>query len=299
MRRKIIKQGASTLTVSLPASWAKKFSLNSGDEINLEEDNKKLIISTQKEFKSKKSEINISSWSRSLVFVSITNVYIRGDDEVIVKYKEPKEADWVMHMTESLIGYEAVEQTKNHLLIRDLSGNNEVEFDMIERRLFRLVLFMAKDGLDCLKKKDITQLKELWIRDREVNKFCAYCLRILNKKGHKDFEKTQHHYNVIQFLELLGDEYSRLYKNTEKGVRKELIPLFEQIVKMNEDFYNLFYNYDPNLAMKILDQKNDIRDQTKKVYKNVTSEELQFTYRMRKIAELIADIMKIMLVMMC
>ena len=44
MKRKIIKQGHNTLTVTLPSEWVKKLNLNAGDEIDLVEDNSSLVI---------------------------------------------------------------------------------------------------------------------------------------------------------------------------------------------------------------------------------------------------------------
>ncbi|MBT5023638.1 phosphate uptake regulator PhoU [Candidatus Woesearchaeota archaeon] len=297
MKRKIIKQGASTLTISLPAEWTKKFNLKSGDEINVDEEDKKLVISTQKEFKTKRSEINIGGLMRSLKWVYLTNIYIRGDDEVVVKFKDPKESDTVIEIADKLIGFEAVEQGRDYVLLKDIAGSNELEFDLVLRRLFRLIIFMGKDGVEYLKSGDIKTLKELARRDHSVNKFCSYCLRILNKRGYKEFEKTQHFYNTIQFLELLGDEYSRLYYGLEKGIRKEFVKLFEEIIKMNEEFYSLFYKYDDAVATRILEERNRIREQTKVLKKNMTTDEILFIYRIRKMAELIGDMMKIMSVM--
>jgi len=49
MKRKLVKQGGTALTVSLPAKWAKKYDLKAGDEIDLvEEGNKKLEKTWQK-----------------------------------------------------------------------------------------------------------------------------------------------------------------------------------------------------------------------------------------------------------
>ena len=95
MKRKIIKQGASTLTISLPAEWTKKFNLKSGDEVNVEEENKRIVVSTKKEFKTRKSEIDVGGLRRNLLFMYVTNVYIRGDDEVVVRFKDPREADLI------------------------------------------------------------------------------------------------------------------------------------------------------------------------------------------------------------
>ena len=37
MKRKIVKQGSATMTISLPATWIKKFNLKVGDELEIDE----------------------------------------------------------------------------------------------------------------------------------------------------------------------------------------------------------------------------------------------------------------------
>ena len=54
MKRKIIKQGSGTLTISLPTNWAKLFKLKSGDEIDVTQEGKMLVVSTKERFKAKK-----------------------------------------------------------------------------------------------------------------------------------------------------------------------------------------------------------------------------------------------------
>ena len=48
MKRKVVKQGAATLTISLPSKWTKKFELKNGDEINLNEKGDALIVTNSK-----------------------------------------------------------------------------------------------------------------------------------------------------------------------------------------------------------------------------------------------------------
>jgi len=44
MKRKIIKQGHNTLTITLPSEWVKKLNLNAGDEIEVYERDSGLVI---------------------------------------------------------------------------------------------------------------------------------------------------------------------------------------------------------------------------------------------------------------
>ena len=48
MKRKIIKQGHNTLTVTLPSKWVKDLNLSAGDEIELIEKDKSILITSEK-----------------------------------------------------------------------------------------------------------------------------------------------------------------------------------------------------------------------------------------------------------
>jgi len=49
MKRKLIEQGGGTLMVSLPSRWIRDFELEKGDEVEIEEIGKQIIISNLKE----------------------------------------------------------------------------------------------------------------------------------------------------------------------------------------------------------------------------------------------------------
>ena len=70
--------------MSLPTNWTRLFKLKSGDEIDVQQEGKILIISTQEQFKAKKSELNFCGFSPAMAWIYLTNAYIRGDDEVRV-----------------------------------------------------------------------------------------------------------------------------------------------------------------------------------------------------------------------
>ena len=46
MKRKLVKQGSATLMLSIPAKWAQLHNLGKGEEVNMEIEEEKLIISS-------------------------------------------------------------------------------------------------------------------------------------------------------------------------------------------------------------------------------------------------------------
>ncbi|MFH1637615.1 MAG: AbrB/MazE/SpoVT family DNA-binding domain-containing protein [Candidatus Woesearchaeota archaeon] len=293
MKRKLVKQGSNTLTISLPAKWVETFDLKQGDEVNLEEDKKTLVISTCHEFKASKSEINISGLRKTLAYVYLNNCYTRGDDEVKVIYDSPKLCNVISEATSSMIGYAIVEQGKSYCILKDLSGTSSAEFDILFRRILRLIEAMGESGLEAMKKKDIKSLNALSSMDLNVNKFTNYCLRSLNKKGYRDFQKTMHYSTILVLIEQLGDEYARLYKALDAPIRKDTLKLFEDVVKLNRIFSRIFHKYSKEDATEIFNKRDWLREITMQKMRKQCLNDALVLYRIRKMVELMGDILKI------
>ena len=59
MLRRVIKQGHSTLTITLPKKWAKDLKIEAGDEVNIIEKGNRLFINTKASSELRKTEIDI------------------------------------------------------------------------------------------------------------------------------------------------------------------------------------------------------------------------------------------------
>ena len=53
MKRKIIKQGHNTLTITLPNKWAQRLNLKAGDEVDLVEKENSILINSEEKAKEK------------------------------------------------------------------------------------------------------------------------------------------------------------------------------------------------------------------------------------------------------
>ncbi|HII15408.1 MAG TPA: phosphate uptake regulator PhoU [Nanoarchaeota archaeon] len=293
MKRKLVKQGENTLTISLPSSWVSEFGLKQGDEIELTGQGKGLMLSTAAEFKPNKSEIDISGLRKSIAYVYVADCYIRGDEEVKVRYDRAEQFEVITEAVNSMIGFAIVEQGRGFCVLKDLSGTAETDFDMLFRRILLLIESMGETGLEALKKGDVKTISSISKMDDTVNKFTNYCLRSLNRKGYRDFRKTLHYYSIITLLEQLGDEYARLYKGIHAPVTKGALKLFEEFVAMNKKFSGIFHKYDKGAATDIFSAKDRLREITLEKMNKPCLTDVILVYRIRKMAELMADILKL------
>ena len=155
--------------------------------------------------------------------IYISDLYKRGYDEIRINYsdsnvfKEIKKVD--------LLGFEIVDQGKNYCVIKNVSMALESEFDTLLRRSFRLAKEMGNLLEDYFLEKniDLNEVKEL---ESLNNKFTDFCLRILNKNGYLQNQKTNFLYVITRELESLGDIFKYivddlLERSEERRVGKE------------------------------------------------------------------------------
>ena len=91
MRRKVIKQGHNTLTMTLPSNWTKKLNISPGDELELEERQNGLFLTTEKKLKQgRKAEFDITNMDIPTIWKYFMAVYREGYDEVLVKFSDKK-----------------------------------------------------------------------------------------------------------------------------------------------------------------------------------------------------------------
>ena len=62
MKRKLVKQGAATMMISLPSKWIKENGLDKGDEIELIEQGGELLIKSRESQEHNNLKINLSGF---------------------------------------------------------------------------------------------------------------------------------------------------------------------------------------------------------------------------------------------
>ena len=90
MKRKLVKQGAATLMVSLPSKWAKQNKLGKGDEVDVFQRDNALMLTPESVSSKREVEIEIGSETESSVRTIITNTYRMGYDRIKVYFNSTK-----------------------------------------------------------------------------------------------------------------------------------------------------------------------------------------------------------------
>jgi len=281
------------LTISLPSSWTRKLGLSAGDEVDVNISDNVLLVAAEQQSKKREITIDLADVPAGIMKTYIYYIYINGYDEVTLKNVETKVCDDISNYINSMIGYEIIDETKGIIKIRDFSGDKEESFDQILRRIFLLIIAFAEDGTAMLKSKKVSSFKEFARRDHTVNKFVAYCLRTLNKKGHKDYKRTTIYYTVIHMLEALSDEFARLFFQLGSPIQNGTIKHYEETVNMCRKMYGVFYNFDKKEIQDLILWRNEFRNKIATYMSKRHVNDNKVLYRLSKVAEFAVDVLRL------
>lgn len=329
MKRKIIKQGHNTLTITLPSKWAQNFNLEAGDEIDLSERENGLILSTERDDRDFKTEIDITGLDIPSIWKYFMVVYREGYNEVKVKF-DPKETygnpykfatahkvdtryskkimgyspvETIQEITSRFIGFEIIEHHRDHCIIKAMSEPTSKEFDTSLRRVFLLIQQMAEDSVEALKTKKVDILKHIHDVDINVDKFHDYCLRVLNKTGFKGF-KTHLMFSSLYILELLADEFksigNHIYKDVADIELTSILPMAELVLEQFNMYHNLFYKFDKSKVVEISNKDFEIHSYLPEFYKkshkkkpSLSDDELEIFTHFRRISKYINSLLEL------
>ncbi len=315
MKRKIIKQGHNTLTITLPSNWSKKFNLMPGKEIDLIEKDNGLFITTEKTSERKKAEFNIEGMDIPTIWKYFMAVYREGYDEVLVKfdpkqtfddpykfftthkldlrYKKQREKKNVLGalqgFVDRFIGFEIVEHGKDFILIKEMGETTSKEFDNSLRRVFLLIQQMTEETLGAINKNNSSNLINIHNVDVNLDKFHDYCIRILNKTSNQELRKSELLFSTLWLLELIGDEFKNISFHLLRDFPNEKFTNIKKLAKATSDtfniYYDLFYKFDPEKVNKISNIDKEIFLEAAELYQKANEDEKEIFHHLRMIGK--------------
>ena len=259
MKRKVVKHGTTTLTISLPVQWVKKFDIKQGDELDVNEKGNKIIITPYNEHTENEYEVMINEGEytpRLLVIIP----YINGYDKIKIKFNNKSIHKYIDSLIKDfLMGFEIIEQGQNFIVIKNIAKGIEQEFDIILNRLIIIAISMMKDVKEAFEKKDFTIIENMKTTEMNANKINLFCRRMLNVLGHKERRVTSL-YCFVNYLEHITDECNDLSEYVVKNKvvpSKEIIEYLNNLIQEIELWYKTFNEYKTEYItkMKIIDQK--------------------------------------------
>jgi len=291
MKRRIIKQGHNTLTLTLPAGWAKKLNLKSGDEVDILEKDNLLVINSTQNHKEKSCIIDIRDFTVPLIWRYFQSAYRSGCDEIKILFDDTKKEyedayhyyttqfDYsklgekmppkpaiamLQEITNRFIGIDIIESGKGYCIIKEMAEVSIKEFEQSLRRIFLVIHQMFDTIINAIENNkihDSSLCKEIHTIDLNVDKLVDYCSRILNKiDNHIPENKKQLIFSSLFILELVGDEFKYIGKHLalSKNDVKDVASLAKMDKQHFNKYYKMYYSFDRKQAIEFGNNDVDI-----------------------------------------
>ncbi|MBI4150851.1 hypothetical protein HY492_01880, partial [Candidatus Woesearchaeota archaeon] len=274
--------------VSLPRKWVQRYNISKSDELDVEERGNQLVVTAHKESDAERTEIDVSGLGSQTKKI-VGALYKAGYDEIKVIFSRTEELKYVQEVIkDTCVGFEIVEQGRNHVVARKISSTITEEFEPILRRCFLLLLGITKDGLEAVRTQDYEALANIALIDQSINKFTDFCRRIINRSGYAKLKRAPPFYYVLEELEKIGDEYKSIYqyvaaKKLKPG--RAILVAFADTNKLFESFYEMFYKFELVRVKAMHDQKHQLDAETQKLIDRSKRSELEMLIRLRSIAD--------------
>ena len=287
MRRKVIKQASQAYTITLPIEWVRQNKINEKTELEVTPEEKSLIItSTTGKVEGGKISVDFSEVSSRIIQVTVSSLFAKGVDEIeITSNKNISEK--LMNACANTLGYAVVSQEKNKWVIRDVGSSNYSDIDEIFKRIFQMILAFYDSAITDIFGEEKETEDNLKLRDREVNKFCLYLQRAVNKMSYQNTVDGRALFTYSFELEKLSDEIERLWRtNIKYDVKKtkQLKELAELVKNCLEQAFDAYFMFSLNRIGEGLKIREQVREESLKYYK-ANSETMRFIRHLVKIVE--------------
>jgi phosphate uptake regulator len=179
MKRRVIKQGNNTLTITLPREWCDRFGVKPGDELHLDESQHRLIVSPVAGGRHKEIEIELPKGSQFYRRFVITP-YVQGYDNIKIVYHDPQLFPKIQNALNLLIGFEMTQQGERYCVFQNVAVPLEAEFSNMHNRLLHVAVDMLDTCADAFKMRVWDRLPGIAAMENQANRFNLYCRRMLN-----------------------------------------------------------------------------------------------------------------------
>ena len=229
MKRRLVKQGAATLMISLPSKWIQANNLGKGDEVNLEEKNNVLTLSSSLK-ENKEIVINITKENSHDLKNILTHLYRKGYQKIILQSEFKPLTKEIRNITNNLLlGFEITEHNTKELVLENISEPVEQKYEILQKKIINTLKETNLIILENIAKNNLSNLSEIEELRNNNDKYILFCRRILiqGKTGRNQITNWE----FLTFLTHIQHTYYYLYEYLTKNKvnTKRLIPLLNEL----------------------------------------------------------------------
>jgi len=294
------------MTVSLPTKWVKKNGVQKGDEVNLEEENNRIIVGVNKSSRKRLAEIDITGLSRSAIMFYLRSIYRQGYDEVVIHFKNPKTIYYDLKKEEKvisvihqeinrLIGFEVTQQREDFCVIKDLSGPSEGKLDIIIKRILFLLKDAIDDSVEAIKNKNYDKLETIEEKHDTITKFISYCLRMFNKRPDSSPENIHGLYHILCSLDVATDTikyFARYVIRQKPAFSKKSILILENLRGLSSYTREILFDLNLNKVIEFMKLRADTKDLLDELMIEGKKKDVSLVFYLASMLELMRDLIE-------
>ncbi len=261
MKRKVIKQGNGTLTITLPKAWTEKVGLTGESEVEIQERKNGLIVGFS-DHKKRTKEFRINLTKEELaderyIEAHLNSLYISGHDKIIINLPDKKGINKIQPIVKSnFLGYDISSSDSNKCIIDNISNPSGEKFDTILRRIFLMTKRLFEDFFSDVESRKFNNLEFHKDQANTMKAYSNYCLRIISNRTpsySSDFALWSIVLRATHIYQMLIYCYVRL-PHYKFDISKETQKFFNDIINLFDLVYALFYEYDISKTKEIHDR---------------------------------------------
>jgi|TARA_B100002003_G_C14127917_1_gene542510 phosphate uptake regulator len=292
LRRKLVKQAGQAFTLTLPIDWIRNNGLEAGDEVNLIDRGKSILVKSGKKTVTGIMDFNIKGFSKRMKYTYINSAYALGVDEIDLETEEGYFHDLSQNM-----GFALVSQKGEKSIIKDLGGVAPENMDEIFKRAFQMLMEFYDKASDDIFEGNKESIKILNKIDGEINKFTLFVERSIMKLSYPSSTTGRIMFAYSFELEKMGDEILRLWRSGIK-LKIEKSKKVKDIVQLGRDAlqksFEVYYQTNHTKIKELFEIKDLVKVKLSKLGK-IDSDTMQFLMHAVKIIDDSCDLIQLAL----
>ncbi len=244
MKRKVVKHGVSTLTLSLPSKWAGANKIKNGDFLDIEISKDQLIISSGVNKHFEATEATITGDEEWYIARILRHLYTSGYDEIKLNYTNKEQLELIRKGIKNLTGMEIVESKPTYCLLKCVISSDDSDYQQIVNRILWLIHSQFEYFIEDCNKGEPVMEKEVNEIHKTVLKLNNLCRRMINKRPLYDSTASKYVYWFLTSLLNISSFIVYSYNPVSKSKKIKLTKNEFELVKTTSSFfYSLLLAY--------------------------------------------------------
>jgi phosphate uptake regulator len=278
--RKVQVTGGSTYTVSIPKTWANDNDVSAGSTVEFYPEGDSLFMTPVGGDDQTEGTLDITNLEDTQLVRAVMTMYVSGFDVIVLESGRitNDQRGMIREATQSLVGLEVLEETKDEIVIRDLLDSSELSIHNAVTRMRLIAASMLEDALLALRDLDRDLAHDVIQRDDDVDRLWMVVSRIFRAtlrtpKASEELglprEVCFDYHSSARQLERIGDHATKIAHLTleiDQEVPEDVLvaieELHEEVVSVIDGGMDALFTDDNEEATRLA---NDVREQVREI----------------------------------